>query len=315
MNQEIRLLLDQWTEAASFEFENGNPQYAQALEQCVIDLEKLTSPAGQEAPPLPIPLNTEQEKAAKQWAADDQLWTTQETVEFNLRTFARVILSSSPAGHPPAPQEAPMWSATTLDYDALDPGIRETVRLLNAAGFETSDSGDGVSKPADWYTSGEAIPFKHVVAATTVTTMIADAERMARLLGPAWNVEVEYQTLTKLAHLFAREIDEREGHPPVSLTVTRTPIDPELRDTIRQNIEAGREAAGHPPADPVRTFLEAKLAVYDGAIGAYLRQWLYDMTRPPAEEPAQEGQEEQKTFARTGKAEPPPTDPATAALD
>ena len=40
-------------------------------------------------------LNDAQLKAAKEWAADDRLWTTQDTVEFNLRTFARVILSSA----------------------------------------------------------------------------------------------------------------------------------------------------------------------------------------------------------------------------
>ena len=39
-----------------------------------------------------IPLNEAQLNATKQWAADDRLWTTQETVEINLRTFARVIL-------------------------------------------------------------------------------------------------------------------------------------------------------------------------------------------------------------------------------
>jgi hypothetical protein len=42
----------------------------------------------------PIRLTPEQEQAAKMWAADDRLWTTQETVEFNLRTFARVILNA-----------------------------------------------------------------------------------------------------------------------------------------------------------------------------------------------------------------------------
>ncbi len=53
----------------------------------------------------PIPLNEAQERAAKEWAADDRLWTTQETVETNLRTFARVILKAlsepppSPAAH------------------------------------------------------------------------------------------------------------------------------------------------------------------------------------------------------------------------
>ena len=41
----------------------------------------------------PIPLNAEQEQATKDWAADDRLWTTQETVEFNLRTFARKVLA------------------------------------------------------------------------------------------------------------------------------------------------------------------------------------------------------------------------------
>ncbi len=42
----------------------------------------------------PIQLNAAQEMAAKEWAADDRLWTTQETVQFNLRTFARVILKA-----------------------------------------------------------------------------------------------------------------------------------------------------------------------------------------------------------------------------
>jgi hypothetical protein len=40
----------------------------------------------------PIPLNEAQRDAATAWAADDRLWTTQETVEANLLTFARVIL-------------------------------------------------------------------------------------------------------------------------------------------------------------------------------------------------------------------------------
>ena len=44
----------------------------------------------------PIPLTEEQEREAKEWAADDRLWTTRETVEFNLRTFVRKILSLCP---------------------------------------------------------------------------------------------------------------------------------------------------------------------------------------------------------------------------
>lgn len=43
-------------------------------------------------------LNEEQIAAATLWAADDRLWTTQETVEFNLLTFARTILAALRSG-------------------------------------------------------------------------------------------------------------------------------------------------------------------------------------------------------------------------
>ncbi len=49
----------------------------------------------------PIQLNPEQERQVRLWAADDRLWTTQETVEFNLRTFARTILNSFYESHSP----------------------------------------------------------------------------------------------------------------------------------------------------------------------------------------------------------------------
>jgi predicted DNA-binding ribbon-helix-helix protein len=52
----------------------------------------------------PISLNAEQERAVKEWAADDRLWTTQETVEFNLRTFGRVILRAL-SGRPTTSEE------------------------------------------------------------------------------------------------------------------------------------------------------------------------------------------------------------------
>jgi len=44
----------------------------------------------------PVQLSNAQEALAKQWAADDRLWTTQETVEFNLRVFARAVLTAKP---------------------------------------------------------------------------------------------------------------------------------------------------------------------------------------------------------------------------
>ena len=53
-------------------------------------------------------LTEAQRLAAKEWAADDRLWTTQETVEFNLLVFAQKILalglaagSALPAGWQP----------------------------------------------------------------------------------------------------------------------------------------------------------------------------------------------------------------------
>ncbi len=57
---------------------------------------QLVAEAGPQAPreePGPIALNPEQREAATLWAADDRLWTTQEVVAFNLKIFARKILS------------------------------------------------------------------------------------------------------------------------------------------------------------------------------------------------------------------------------
>ncbi len=36
-----------------------------------------------------------------------------------------------------------------MNYDQLDPGIRETVKWLHSFAYRTTDSGDGVSKPAE----------------------------------------------------------------------------------------------------------------------------------------------------------------------
>jgi hypothetical protein len=43
---------------------------------------------------LPLHLNEKQEEEIRRWAADDRLWNTGETVIFNLRVFARVILAA-----------------------------------------------------------------------------------------------------------------------------------------------------------------------------------------------------------------------------
>jgi len=61
-----------------------------------------------------------------------------------------------------------------MRYDLLDPGIREVVRWLRAAGFDTYDSGDGVSK-TDWIARGTAMRVPHVFIRTTPAAMTTDA--------------------------------------------------------------------------------------------------------------------------------------------
>ena len=46
-----------------------------------------------------------------------------------------------------------------IDYMDLDPGVRRLVRIIRNAGFNTTDSGDGVSKGED----GEPYPHVHIV--------------------------------------------------------------------------------------------------------------------------------------------------------
>jgi hypothetical protein len=60
----------------------------------------------------------------------------------------------------------------------LDPGIVLVVNWLRSHGFQTVDSGDGVSK------SGEAreIPYPHVFMVVSSKYMVQEADRLAGLL-------------------------------------------------------------------------------------------------------------------------------------
>ena len=145
-----------------------------------------------------------------------------------------------------------------MNYDELDPGIRHIVIELNGAGFVTTDSGDGVSKPQQWYDSGEAIPFKHVVAATTPEAMIADAARMAALLGAGWNVEATYQTLTQRAYLFVRELDPRETMESV------TPLPASCGAS--EDAKRSADSPGASEGGPVSEFLMHFALVFGGIL-------------------------------------------------
>lgn len=83
------------------------------------------------------------------------------------------------------------WDGTSLasasadgaiDLAELDPGIRETVRRLRAAGFRTTDSGDGVSKVAAGWDPDTVHDFPHVYVAVGGDALIGEARRLRDLL-------------------------------------------------------------------------------------------------------------------------------------
>lgn len=71
---------------------------------------------------------------------------------------------------------------TPFDYDALDPGIRETVRRLNGMCFKTTDSGDGVSKLAD---GAEVLDVPHVFMRVPADQLVSEADRLRNELEAA----------------------------------------------------------------------------------------------------------------------------------
>lgn len=75
-----------------------------------------------------------------------------------------------------------------MDYGQLDPGIRELVRDLRSRGFETTDSGDGVSKPA----SERVFEVPHVACAVDPSSLLAEADRLIAALPEGWRVEATY---------------------------------------------------------------------------------------------------------------------------
>lgn len=84
----------------------------------------------------------------------------------------------------------------SIDYSQLDPGIRDIVRQLRDAGFETTDSGDGHSKAAEIF-DGEALDYAHVFCVATPGHLVAEAKLLAQALNdlsaPArWRVEGSY---------------------------------------------------------------------------------------------------------------------------
>ena len=89
--------------------------------------------------------------------------------------------------------------------EGLDPGIADVVQRLREAGFETTDSGDGVSKP----NMECAMPFPHVAARLRILgdcDWLADeAHRMRAVCGEGWEVQLSYSTSDGSWLLFASQ--------------------------------------------------------------------------------------------------------------
>lgn len=74
-----------------------------------------------------------------------------------------------------------------INYDEIDPGIRGLVRKLREKGFETVDSGDGVSKLGEME---DALPFPHVAMLSTPGELVSEADRLMVCLAE-WGVSFE----------------------------------------------------------------------------------------------------------------------------
>lgn len=91
-----------------------------------------------------------------------------------------------------------------INYDALDPGIREVVRAINEWGWKTCDSGDG-SKAG---TMEGALDHPHVFCeARDADRLPSEAYHLHDLLrirfGSGWYVEANYSTKDGKAFLYA----------------------------------------------------------------------------------------------------------------
>ena len=97
------------------------------------------------------------------------------------------------------------------DYDVMleecDPGIRERVHQLQTWGFNTTDSGDGVSKEP----SEEVLPFPHIFCTVEhPEDLVHESERLLELLrdfsvdGAKAIVEASYSPNDEISVLLVR---------------------------------------------------------------------------------------------------------------
>ena len=113
-----------------------------------------------------------------------------------------------------------MLEADELPFDPteLDPGIRDLVVKLNKAGWLTTDSGDGKSKPADQI----VFTYPHVaISIPPSQSLTRSADNLIKWLktenypigdseSNKWTVEANYSPLDKEKMLFIYKLEEEE---------------------------------------------------------------------------------------------------------
>lgn len=97
---------------------------------------------------------------------------------------------------------------------SLDPGIADLVRALQGAGFTTTDSGDGVSKPPEQRT----FACRHVAIRSGHWRMKTEADSVLRFLrareGDTWEVQAAYSPNDGEAIILATQSVGRASEPP-----------------------------------------------------------------------------------------------------
>ena len=91
-----------------------------------------------------------------------------------------------------------------FDYTQIDEGIRDVVRSLREAGFDTCDSGDGTKDDM-----GCALDYPNVSAIVDVDTLVEEGDRMLEVLGDDWIVQASYSPNDGYALLHAYQPSER----------------------------------------------------------------------------------------------------------
>jgi hypothetical protein len=105
-----------------------------------------------------------------------------------------------------------------IDYETLDPGIRETVRHLRAHGFNTTDSGDGITKPAAGWPDDEVLHVPHVaIVCDDGCLMVAQADRLMRILATG-GVRVLPQSMDRTLPSIQASYDPADGTAVIILT-------------------------------------------------------------------------------------------------